>query len=385
MKQSVIRCTSLLMIMFITSIRFTCADDPTVAPLLAKIKSVNAQGANHADAIVAAQALQKLSGDAVPQILAAMDGANPLAQNWLRGIAETVVSRERKAALPIKELETFLLDSRHSPRGRRLAYEFLLNEDLTVEKRILAGMVQDPSLELRRDAVQLVIEQAEAHLKAERKKEAIESFASAFIHARDIDQIQAVAKQLKALEQTYDMPTRMGFLMRWKLVGPFDNTNDVGWDTAYEPEAKVEFTASYKGKSGDLQWIDHESKEEFGIVDLTTALDKHKGAISYAATDFISDREQKAVLRLGCINAHKVWVNGVSVGANHVYHAGMEIDQYTFPITLKAGKNRILLKICQNEQTEPWAQRWQFQLRVSDDIGGAILSQDRVVPKTASR
>ena len=90
-------------------------------------------------------------------------------------------------------------------------------------------------------------------------------------------------------------------------------------------------------------------------------------------------------MRLGCINAHKVWVNGELAGTNHVYHTGMEIDQYKFSVKLKAGLNTILLKVCQNEQTEPWAQRWQFQLRVCDDLGGAILSQDRQVPKTASR
>jgi tetratricopeptide (TPR) repeat protein len=359
-------------------------DTEQLVPLLEKIRAVESKGTNHQEAVAATKALQKASISSVPQILAAMDQANPLAQNWLRGIAESVVEKTPDQ-VPKAALETFLRDTKHSPRGRRLAYEFLLKVDPTVEQRILANMVQDPSLELRRDAVQLVIDQGEANLKAGRKPTAIEAFRSAFLHARDLDQIQALAKKLKELEQTYDMPTRMGFLMRWKIVGPFDNINDLGWDTAYEPETKLDFAAEYPGKSGAIKWIEHETKDEFGLVDLTTALDKHKGAIAYVATDFISDREQPVVLRLGCINAHKVWLNGQQVGANHVYHAGIEIDQYTFPVQLKAGKNQILLKVCQNEQTEPWAQRWQFQLRVSDEIGGAVLSQDRLVPKTAAR
>jgi hypothetical protein len=44
---------------------------------------------------------------------------------------------------------------------------------------------------------------------------------------------------------------------------------------------------------------------------------------------------------------------------------------------MKAGRNVILVKICQNEQTEEWAQVWQFQLRVCDPTGNAILSREK--------
>jgi hypothetical protein len=32
----------------------------------------------------------------------------------------------------------------------------------------------------------------------------------------------------------------------------------------------------------------------------------------------------------------------------------------------------ILVKCCQNEQTETWTVEWQFQLRISDENGTAI-------------
>jgi hypothetical protein len=53
------------------------------------------------------------------------------------------------------------------------------------------------------------------------------------------------------------------------------------------------------------------------------------------------------------------------------------IDQYIVNASLKKGTNRILLKIAQNEQEEEWAQRWQFQLRVCDTNGTAVLANDR--------
>ena len=80
----------------------------------------------------------------------------------------------------------------------------------------------------------------------------------------------------------------------------------------------------------------------------------------------------KCELRVGCINAQKVWVNGELVIGNEVYHTGMQVDQYIAPIELKAGTNRILIKVCQNEQQEAWAQRYIFQARICDSTGKAI-------------
>ena len=66
-------------------------------------------------------------------------------------------------------------------------------------------------------------------------------------------------------------------------------------------------------------------------------------------------------------------MNGELLTSNEVYHAGMELDQYRARARLRPGPNSILVKICQNEQTESWAQRWQFQLRVCDAQGTAVL------------
>jgi hypothetical protein len=62
----------------------------------------------------------------------------------------------------------------------------------------------------------------------------------------------------------------------------------------------------------------------------------------------------------------------------------MEVDQYVAHGKLKQGTNQILVKVCQNEQEESWAQRWQFQLRVCDELGTAVLSKNRTLNKTAA-
>jgi hypothetical protein len=63
-----------------------------------------------------------------------------------------------------------------------------------------------------------------------------------------------------------------------------------------------------------------------------------------------------------------------------VLSSGFAIDQYVAGRT-RGGENRILVKVCENEQTESWAQDWNFQLRVCDTIGTAVLSADRLAGK----
>ena len=66
-----------------------------------------------------------------------MDGVNPVAENWLRGVAEAVAQRATAGGgkLPQPQLEAFLLETKHSPRARRLAYELIAAVDPTAESR----------------------------------------------------------------------------------------------------------------------------------------------------------------------------------------------------------------------------------------------------------
>lgn len=64
---------------------------------------------------------------ALPDLLAAMDGANDHAQNRLRAVVEAIAQREAAAGRRAKpaDLEAFLLDTRHHPRARRMAFVML--------------------------------------------------------------------------------------------------------------------------------------------------------------------------------------------------------------------------------------------------------------------
>ena len=94
--------------------------------------------------------------------------------------------------------------------------------------------------------------------------------------------------------------------------------------------------------------------------------------IGYAVADLTSPTERAVEFRMGSDNANKIWLNGQLLSKAEVYHANVKMDQYIARGRLQAGRNILLLKVCQNEQTEDWAANWKFQLRVCDATGGAV-------------
>lgn len=352
------------------------AADEDVGPLLLKLHAVAAKGVGNREAAVAWRELVKADVSQLPAILEGLDAAEPLAANWIRGAVDTIAEAEMKknGTLPLEGLRGYLDDVTHSPRGRRLAYEWIVRVDPAAEDRLIPKMLNDPSLELRRDAVDRVVAQAAAAESSGNKEAAIAAYLQAIHAARDLDQIKSVTEKIRSFGAEVDLPSHFGFLLTWHLVAPFDNREGAGFDKPYTPEREVDLEAKLQGQQGDVTWVLHRTNDEYGVVNLNETLGKFKGAVGYAYTTFVAAADTEADIRLGCINAHKVWINGQLLTANQVYHSGMEIDQYQASCQLKKGKNAILVKICQNEQTESWAQRWQFQLRVCDETGTAIAS-----------
>ena len=347
-----------------------------MADALAAIKSVGPEGRGNA---AAAAAWRKLAcGDATTLVplLEAMDGANDFALNWLRAAIDSITSRVLSAggSLPAPDLGKFLLETHHNPRARRLAFELLTKVDPATTDKLLAGMLNDPSMEIRYDAVQKLIDQAAQSLAASNKAGATLLYQQALSTARDVVQIDGIAQKLGGLGQPVDTLKLFGFLTEWKVIGPFDNTRRKGFDTVFPPEQTIDFTAEYDGKAGKVKWQDVVVTEKYGKVDLNQPCGKLKEVTGYAATEFFSDRPQAVELRLGGDNSWKVWLNGKLLFGHDEYHFNAEIDAYQMPAQLQAGRNTILVKVCQNEQTEDWAVDWEFQLRVTDSLGTPILS-----------
>ncbi len=371
----VIRLPAILLAVGLTVPAFAADLEPLVDSLL----DVGPKGAGNRDAARAWAQVVEADVSQLPTLLGALDKAGPLAANWVRCAVDAMAERTlaRGGELPAAELERFVGDRGHAPRARRLAYEWLVRTDPTAPDRLLPGLLDDPSVELRRDAVARLIDEAEQVAESDGPAKAVPRYRKALTFARDLDQIRLLADRLEEQGEEVDLTRHFGFLTRWKLIGPFDNTDERGFDAVYPPEREIDFQASYPGKHGPVGWIDYESGHEFGRVDFNKALAEEKDVVGYAAAEFFADERREVEFRMASDNAVKLWLNSTLIDEHDVYHAGSQFDQYACRGVLRPGRNVILVKVCQNAQTQNWARGWSFQLRVCDATGGAVLSTDR--------
>ncbi len=343
--------------------------------LLQQIKKVGRKGSSNVESGKAWKALVAHGTPALVPILSSMDDDDLTSSNWLRPAFEAIAERSLADGkpLPSAALRKFVTQTRNPGRSRRLAYEWLVKIDKKTPDRFLPTMLRDPSPELRRDAVARVIDQAQALLEKKDDKSAGEVFQYALTGACDKDQVDTVAAALGKLGVKVDLQAHFGVVSTWHVIAPFEHTKNSGWDVAYPPERGVDLKKTYKGKDGkEAKWVTLHTKEPYGYVDLNKELAKAKGAIAYAWAVIDSPKERLVELRAGSANALKIFLNGKLIFQREEYHHAMDFDQYAARGTLKAGKNKILLKVCQNEQTEAWAQVWAFQLRVCDPVGVAV-------------
>lgn len=379
------RLPSLRQLLLATGAVFLCVpaaallDAADLQPQLETIRSAAPDGSGSAQAAEAWKQIANAPAEDLPSILAAIDNASPLAANWLRTAVDAIAERTLadNEALPVQALREFTLDREQDERARRLAYEWLRKADRPLAEELVPDFLNDPSVELRRDAVERLMEEAQTSLDAGENGQAVATYRRALTGARDIDQIKTIVERLRGLDGPVNLPRHFGFLMHWQVIGPFDNSELEGFTTVYPPEREFAPDRVYDGKEGKVAWKPFRTKDAFGMVDMNKAFGNLKEVVAYARAEFDSEREQQVELRLGCKNAWKVWLNDELLFARDEYHRGIQIDQYRMPATLRPGKNVILVKVCQNEQTETWTVEWQFQIRVCDSAGTAVLSTTR--------
>jgi hypothetical protein len=187
----------------------------------------------------------------------------------------------------------------------------------------------------------------------------------------------ASAKRLRDVGEAVDLARHFGFLQEWKLLGPFPNPDERGFDAVYAPESAIDLGAEHDGDGAKVRWIDHRTTDEFGRIDLNRAVAHRKDVLAYALHDFESAAPRDVEFRIASVNAFKLWLDGKPLFARNEYHHGTQLDHYRVPARLEAGRNRILLKVCQNGLKEPYADVWRFQIRVCDAAGTAVLAEGR--------
>ena len=159
------RALSVFLLVFLTGM---APGQDKVTDLVTTIKSVGKEGKGSAAAAKAWKALVELGPDVLFDVLPALDGAEPIAANWIRSAAEAIADKALSSGkrLPAERLEAYAKDVKHTGAGRRLAYDFLVRLDPAAPGRLLPGMLDDPASELRRPAVAVLLAKAETLRRA---------------------------------------------------------------------------------------------------------------------------------------------------------------------------------------------------------------------------
>ena len=289
--------------------------------------------------------------------------ATPTGANWLRSGLERAVDRAGTGVTE-EELVVAVGNAALPPRARSLAFTWLKQRNKGRADALLDGMLDDVALDLLREAVEKLLASTAAADEAARK----ETHRRALTAARDVDQIEQIAGWLAEKGDKVDLAQLMGFVRRWRVSGEFDNLKGVGFAKAYPPEAAA-------ARPDATAWKPVVSADKHGAIDLNTEIATKKGVLAYAVAEVEMPRAGPAEVRIGSPCAVVVWVNGKPVMSHEIYHASEAIDQYVAVADFRAGTNTVLVKCCQNEQTETWAADWKFQLRICDPLGTPLATQ----------
>ena len=279
-----------------------------------------------------------------------------------------------------------MLNTRYSSLARETALDLLQNQNEEAAQSAIEQLLDDPVARMRRPAVEALIEKA---ANIEDEAEQVKAYQRAFAAALDEDHIVKCAVALRQAGHPVDHIRKFGFVMHWRIIGPFDYEDGDGFEKAYPPESLdltnyegdhgIFSSAQHEGKDGTVTWTEYVNTARNGVVDLNKAVDEIRDAVAYGAAVFESTEEQRVELRLRQQNSAKVWLNGEPVFTQPIGHTGNFFDQYVVPVTLKKGPNLILVKSCQwaGEVYHPFVNAWQFCVRVTDSTGNAILAANR--------
>ncbi|HUE15102.1 MAG TPA: hypothetical protein VMR25_13105 [Planctomycetaceae bacterium] len=363
-----------LSVLLIGTTQLARADD--VDTRIAAIAAVGSQGTGSAEARKACHELSRQGPEILPALLSAMDTPNIVAANWYRAAYERIVARELAHSSPTFPVEGFkacVRDSRRQGRARRLALDLLDRIEPSFKQALLPTLLDDP--EFRDDAVSVVLKEGDASQTRGERKAAKVAYEKSFQHARNAAQVTAAAQKLESLGEKVSIANHLGFVTEWSLIGPFAAPGMTGYRTPFPPEASVDLAAvTATADRKVLRWTHHRTSDPFGTVDLVSVLGPVNEAVGYAYTEIESPGNREAQLRSSADDCLAVWLNGQKVFGREMWLNGTRFDRFITPVRLKAGSNRLLVKICQGPHHRDPAvgNAWTFQLRLCSPDGEGL-------------
>jgi tetratricopeptide (TPR) repeat protein len=260
------------------------------------------------------------------------------------------------------------------PEGVLPVLELLESWDASTPERtfaLLEKLAADKRLPPPRAVfVRTVLAQARARLApAELKAPAATKLPATKLPTTKLPAAAAQRDAASAQDPSQDNAfSELGYVTRFRLVGPFDNEGKAGFDTATPVEEKklepADLSASFPGKERPVRWRElPERAVRRGYVPLGALLRPRQNVCALAETIVHSDIAQPLTLWAGAGGAIKVLWNGEEVLRDEAYRQASP-DRTVAMVGAHAGANRVLAKVCVTGAS------WGFFLRIGDAKGG---------------
>jgi tetratricopeptide (TPR) repeat protein len=158
----------------------------------------------------------------------------------------------------------------------------------------------------------------------------------------------------------------LGYVSRFRVIGPFDNEGKSGFDTETPPEQKrneaPDLQASYPGRERPVSWRVYPDIVRAGYISFGAVMRPRENVCGLAETFVHSDRARPLTLFVGSGGANKVYWNGQEVSRDLAYRAPSP-DRSVAMVAAQKGANRLLVKVCVT------ASAWGFHLRLGEADG----------------
>jgi hypothetical protein len=364
------------------SMCYVKADDPGLARRVIRILQTSGDSPDvSAISFGATKYLSSQDAEAIEPILTAMKSQPLTVVNWLRCAFDDIADRELASGgkhFDRKVLRTITEDSQHSGYARRLALDLLDRLEPGTTHRFLLSQLSDT--EFSADAVAETLVRASEIKNAGDTIGATTLLKTAFSATVEPEQARIVAAQLTQLGTQTDVAAHLGTVTQWQVIGPFPGRDMKAVTEVFPPEEKIDFAATYEGKSGSIAWKSFAQNSDDEWIDFKKVLGDADDAVAYAAANVVSDRNQEVELRAGADDNLQLWVNGERVLASIEYYQRPRTDRHRVTVRLKPGSNTILAKVCEAKlppgPPSGGPARWQFGLRIVDERGHGMSLPD---------
>lgn len=189
---------------------------------------------------------------------------------------------------------------------------------------------------------------------------------SGIMQAMAIEQVGALEEARGHVADAKSLYSKLGAVMDWRLMGPFDNVSASGHDKVFRPEKEDDPNAVYKGADGrDVWWFTPKNYRVDRWVDMAMYFPSVSG-VFYANTYVYAEEKKRVQIRVGTSGSFRLFLNNTLINESLDEHNN-DVDTYIVEVLIPKGWSRLLMKNANSELN-----RCNFLLRITNADGSPV-------------